>query len=501
MADSGGIELSALAEQMRAHAPEVIGDGRTLVRDVCQDSREVREGALFAARRGERFDGLRFVERAVEAGARAIMTEADAPPLSVGVPQMRVADVAAALGPAAEIVHGRPSERLRLVGITGTNGKTTCVSLLQQCLDALGHPTAQLGTLGCYFGSLSIPGALTTPEPDRVCRFLHQALEAGAVNAVMEVSSHALMQRRVDGLRFGVAAFTNLTHDHLDYHGSLSEYRAAKARLFEVLEPTHRVINIDDDFGAELAARSKFGVLRVSRRSADADISCERVRLSIDGAEVTVNTPQGRFDFRTGLIGAHNVDNWLLTLGVLHALRMPLERLVSVAPGVRGAPGRMERCEAPEDDLTVLVDYAHTPDALEHALQALRALPRATASRLICVFGCGGDRDRAKRPLMGAHAARLSEIAIVTNDNPRSEAPATIAAEIEAGMADATAEVRTILDRRKAIFEAVSSAQPGDVVLIAGKGHEDYQLIGDQRLDFDDRIVARKALAARREGE
>ncbi len=498
MKDGVGIELTRLAAQLEAHLPVLNGDGSVVVSDVCQDSREVTPGSLFVARRGERFDGVRYVEQAVQAGATAVMLDASAPPLETSVPQVRVTDVRTALGPAAEAVHENPSKQLRLVGITGTNGKTTCASLVRQCLDALGKPTAQLGTLGCDFGTLTLPASLTTPEPDRISRFLAAALRAGAEHAVMEVSSHALAQGRVDGLSFGVAALTNLTHDHLDYHGTLEEYQAAKARLFEVLSPAARVINIDDSFGAALAERSHHDFLRVSRMHSSAQIFGERWDLSIDGARVSVHTPQGEFEYRTGLIGEHNVDNWLLTLGALHALDVRLGDLVDVASAVRGAPGRMERCESEQDDITVLVDYAHTPDALERALTTTKRLSAAARSRLICVFGCGGDRDRTKRPLMGGHAARLADVAIVTNDNPRGESPEDIAEEITAGMGGSNARVHTTLDRRAAIFDAVIGANPGDVVLIAGKGHEDYQIVGDTRLDFDDRVVARQALVERR---
>ncbi len=520
-----GLLLSTLADELSAFDARVLGSDVRLT-DVCQDSRAVTEGALFVARVGDKSDGRAFIAGAVEAGAVAVMlehgTEVTTPP---GVSILYVSDIRRAMGFAAEAVHGFPSRRLALVGITGTNGKTTTASLVRQCLGKLGHPTAQLGTLGFEFGDDVRSGSLTTPESDAVSRFLAQAVNGGATHAVMEVSSHALDQGRVDALSFSVAAFSNLTQDHLDYHGTLEAYGAAKARLFRELSPKWSVLNADDKFGRQLADELGASALSVGRGD-DAHVGLRRTELGPDStcleisvararavvAGVTTETSAGvaspgssadpgTIRLETTLVGEHNVDNWLLTVGIVCALGIDVRQVPQIAKSISSAPGRMDRCEGPDDDLTVLVDYAHTPDALERALVAARSVSDRRGARLHCVFGCGGDRDRSKRPRMGAAVARLADIALITNDNPRSEEPGAIASEIEAGMRGGAAAYKICLDREQAIFVAISSAEPGDVVLIAGKGHEDYQLIGSQRLSFDDRIVARHALAHRRKDQ
>lgn len=502
--------LAALTSVLRAHAPELTGDGRVCIHDVCQDSRDVRAGALFVVRAGERAHGVRFVDAAERAGAVALLGQrgdVEFTSLNTRLPKVVVDDVELALARAAHWAHGEPSRQLTVVGVTGTNGKTTTAALVRQCLELSGYRCASLGTLGYQLGEQSLPTGLTTPLADAVARRLADAVAGGATHCVMEVSSHALAQRRVDGVRFEVAAFCNLTRDHLDYHRTEQRYAAAKARLFEEFQPAIAVINVDDAFGRELVGRLRAatlggealatGVTRVIDVGADADAQVRRLALATSrrGMQLELNVLGKGLCFETALVGAHNADNWLLTVGILAGLGLSVSELPRWSRQVSAAPGRLERCESDTDDISVLVDYAHTPDALERVLIACRDLkPR----RLICVFGCGGDRDASKRPWMGEVAGRLADESILTNDNPRTEPEARIVAQIEAGVVRVQGSYQICLDRALAIARAVERAQPGDLVLIAGKGHEDYQIIGEQRLDFDDRRVARQALALRR---
>jgi UDP-N-acetylmuramoyl-L-alanyl-D-glutamate--2,6-diaminopimelate ligase len=492
-----GLSLTELTRTLSEFHPVLTGDASVALTDVCQDSRQLESGALYVVRVGERNDGRSFIDAALAAGARAVMAAHDTELPALTVPILRVNDVRRALGFAAEAVHGFPSRSLALVGITGTNGKTTTACLLRQCLELLGHPSASIGTLGFEFAGHVDRSSLTTPEACAVSRFLARVLRQGGTHAAMEVSSHALEQGRVDALRFDVAALTNLTQDHLDYHHTFDRYGSAKARLFRELAPRRRVLNIGDEFGAKLMVEHPKGALSVSFSGA-ADVGYGTATSEAYATQLTVDTPAGAVEIRTRLVGAHNVENWLTTIAVVHALGLDVHRLTEVAPFVLPAPGRLERCEREADDITALVDYAHTPDALRRALETVRELALSTGGRVWCVFGCGGDRDAAKRPQMGAVAGRLADVVIVTNDNPRTEAPEVIAAAIEVGMRGAASDTRVCLDRERAILQALSEAQPGDVVLIAGKGHEDYQLIGDRSTPFDDREVARRGLERRR---
>ncbi|HMI90128.1 MAG TPA: UDP-N-acetylmuramoyl-L-alanyl-D-glutamate--2,6-diaminopimelate ligase, partial [Polyangiales bacterium] len=340
-----------------------------------------------------------------------------------------------------------------------------------------------------------LESSLTTPESDEIARVMARVRARGGTHLVMEVSSHALSQARVDGVQFRVAAFTNLTQDHLDYHEDMAAYGAAKERLFRELAPGSAVINIDDPFGKELAERCSAPVLRVSR-SQPADVTCERVAVSARGISASVRLPSGSVELESPLVGAHNLDNLLLALAIVEAAGLDVEAGARGLSRVHAVPGRLERCDLPCDDVTVLVDYAHTPDALERVLTTCRAL---TNGRVLCVFGCGGDRDKLKRPKMGEVVARLADFALVTSDNPRSEAPEQIARDIEPGLAEHATPYAIELDRKTAIERAVLEAEPGDVVLVAGKGHEPYQLVGAEVRRFDDRVEVRRALALRRE--
>lgn len=446
------------------------------------------------ARAGARSNGVEHARDAVARGASAVMIERGAVP-AVNVPLIEVEDIRRAIGLAAEAVHGHPSRALRVIGITGTNGKTTSSCLVQSAIDGAGASCGRLGTLGYALGVDRVDSPLTTPEADELSRYAARVRERGGTHLVMEVSSHALAQARADALTFAVAAFTNLTQDHLDFHGSLERYAEAKTRLFTELQPGASVVNVDDPVGQAIARVARGRTLRVGRR-ADADVRPVEYSLDARGLRARVATPAGEVELVSRLVGEHNLDNLLLVLGVIVALELDVGRAAAAMAHAPAVPGRLERCDVPVDDLVVLVDYAHTPDALERALAAVRGL---SEGQVICVFGCGGDRDPFKRPKMGERVGRGADRAIITNDNPRSEEPSLIASAIEAGLAPSSIPYEVELDRALAIERAIAEAAPGDVVLIAGKGHEPYQLIGGERHDFDDRVHARRALARRRE--
>ena len=494
-----GCTLGELVAALDAFEPELVGDDSVRVSDVEQDSRRIEPGSLFVARRGGKSDGIRFVPQALERGAAALLVARDADlgellASQPAFPVLRVRDLSWALPYAAEAVHGRPGHALSILGITGTNGKTTTTSLVQALLGKLGVRCARIGTLGYEFEGEESDFGLTTPEADRVSRLLARTRKRGGTHAVMEVTSVALSQRRVDGLGFAAAAFLNLTQDHLDFHGDLEAYGRAKARLFLELGPGKAVINVDDPFGLWLARHSPAPVLRVGK-SAACEISTFGVESGPSGLSGELRVLGHEYPVSSPLVGAHNVENVAIAIGLVAALGYDVERAVAALPRLPSPPGRLERVSGEGDDITVLVDYAHTPDALERVLAAVRA---GLTGKIICVFGCGGDRDPSKRAPMGRIAGRGADFSIVTNDNPRSERPEIIADAIEQGLLEVGAQYGVQLDRAQAIERGVSRAQPGDVVLIAGKGHETYQLIGDQRLDFDDRVEARRALALRR---
>lgn len=501
-----------------AGARLVGGPAERVVVDVVQDSRKVTPGALFVARSGGSSDGRRFVADALARGAVAVLCE----PGGVDVePRLEVRNLALAWSSMAHEVHGQPSRELPVVGITGTNGKTTVACLIEQALRALGGRPARLGTLGFFIGEEKRADTLTTPQPDDLARHLREAVDGGATQMVMEVSSHALAQGRALGVRFAVAAFTNLSQDHLDFHGSLDAYAAAKRKLLVDHEPDLCVINVDDAWGARFAeelraARGADAVLRVSARAGQAaEVHVESWRQTAAGAidtgegggassggaavgsSGTVSVLGAQVELRSPLLGEHNLENLLVALGCLVALGFSAPRAAAALENAPGAPGRLERCDAPGDDLVVLVDYAHTPDALRRCLEALGGLGRPVT----CLFGCGGDRDRAKRPLMGEAAVRRARRVVVTSDNPRTEAPTDIIDEIRPGLAAApsSVEVRVEPDRARAIRETILRAESGDVVLLAGKGHETHQILADRVIDFDDREHARQALHLRRE--
>jgi UDP-N-acetylmuramoyl-L-alanyl-D-glutamate--2,6-diaminopimelate ligase len=487
------LSLNDLAGALSELAPRVVGDGEVRLRGVRQDSRRVEPGELFVARAGAATSGVVHAHSAVAAGAVALMVERGQPLPALRLPIIEVTDVRCGLALAAEAVYGAPSRSVDVVGVTGTNGKTTTTFLIEQGLRAAGATPGRLGTLGFEMEGQALGDTLTTPEADDIARFLLEVRRRGGTHLVMEVSSIALVQRRVEALRFRAAAFTNLTQDHLDFHGTLEAYAEAKAQLFTRLEPELSVVHVGDAFGRELSGRIGAGLLRVGRK--DADVYVADAALSARGIQARLVTPQGECSLTSSLVGEHNLENLLVALGVLVGLGMAppdAGRALSASPQV---PGRLERCDGPDDDVLVVVDYAHTPDALSRVLAAVRALGQG---RVLCVFGCGGDRDPKKRAPMGEAVGRGADHAYVTSDNPRTEEPRAIVDAILPGLQAASASYEVELERAVAVQKAVLDAKPGDVVLLAGKGHEDYQIIGAEKRHFDDREQARQALALRR---
>jgi UDP-N-acetylmuramoyl-L-alanyl-D-glutamate--2,6-diaminopimelate ligase len=469
------------------------------VTSITYDSRRAVPGSVFVALRGLKTDGAAFVPQAVTRGAAFVVAESTRPE-TARVPWLVVSDARLALALLADLFYDHPSQRMQVVGVTGTNGKTTTAYLLASMLDAASLKSGLLGTVTYRLGDEEREASRTTPEAPDVQHLLDEMIRQGCRAAVMEVSSHALALKRVDGMRFAAGIFTNLTRDHLDFHADMETYFEAKRRLFEMLPPeAPGIINLDDPRGPSLAAECTRPVTFSIGQAAD--VTPGELDITLGGLAFDIHTPRGTVAVQSKLVGRPNVYNILAAAATATALDLPLE---AIAEGVRrlpGVPGRFEVVSAPDDDVTVVVDYAHTDDALRNLLETARPLsPR----RLVTVFGCGGDRDRTKRPLMGMVAARLSDVVIITSDNPRSEDPARIIEEIKRGIpagsqsAGRAPEIRTIVDRRDAIERAVESGEPGDVVLIAGKGHEKYQHIGDRVLPFDDGEVARTALARRR---
>ena len=474
--------------------PAAGAHGAIRVSGLSLDSRAIRPGDAFVALRGTTAHGITFAPAALARGASVVLAESPAPPAFDPVaPVLWLDGLRAQAGHIAARFHGEPSLQLRVLGVTGTNGKTSSVQLLAQALELLGHRAASIGTLGAGLHGQIQAGERTTPDAIQLQALLAQFRDAGADHVAMEVSSHALEQGRVNAVNFSLALFTNLTRDHLDYHGTMQAYGAAKARLFGWPGLAHAVINVDDEFGRELAAQlpNRISLLRTGADSADADVRATGVVLDERGVSFTLHTPWGTAPLQSPLLGRFNVANLLGVIAALGALGFDFDAVVAAAAQLQPVAGRMNRLGAAGQPL-VVVDYAHTPDALEQALGTLRTHARG---RLLCVFGCGGERDAGKRPLMGAIAERLADVAIVTDDNPRREDADGIVAAIVAGFADA-ARARVERDRAKAIALAITEARPGDIVLIAGKGHEPYQEVGAQKFPFDDAAVARRVLEA-----
>ena len=481
------------------HAEAAVG----AISGVAYDSRAVTKGQVFVALKGLHADGTAFARDAIDRGAAVIVSEQPAPG-GVGVPWAMVEDARLALALLADEFYRHPSRDMQVVGITGTNGKTTTAYLIASIFEAAGIRSGILGTVAYRVG----PGerdkreaARTTPEAPDVQALLREMVDHGGSACAMEVSSHALALRRVDGMRFAAAVFTNLTRDHLDFHSDMESYFQAKRRLFEMLPPTSpSLLNVDDPRGARLADAGGRPVTYAINQSAD--ITTGPLSFSLAGLSFDVRTPRGPLSVSSALVGRPNVYNILAAVAAASALDLPFDAIERGIRNLEGVPGRFEIVSTKKDEVTVVVDYAHTDDALRNLLETARPL---TPGRLIIVFGCGGDRDRTKRPLMGAVAGRLSDLIVITSDNPRSEDPNRIIEEIKRGITadtrkDSDQRVLTNVDRRGAIANAIELARAGDLVLIAGKGHEKYQVIGDRTLPFDDVAVAREALARRRTG-
>jgi UDP-N-acetylmuramoyl-L-alanyl-D-glutamate--2,6-diaminopimelate ligase len=492
------------ATSFKANPPEAEGD-RT-VTGVSYDSRQVTPGTVFVALRGVNVDGSRFAPQAIANGAIAVIAETAAP-AGVAVPWIQVPGARAALAELAAAFYRHPSEELVLVGITGTNGKTTTSYVLASIFEAAGIKCGRIGTIGYRIGARELDAPRTTPEAPELQQMLRGMVGEGCGACVMEVSSHALALRRADSLRFAAGVFTNLTRDHLDFHGDMEAYFGAKRRLFEILpDGAVGVINVDDRRGAELVASARRPVTYAI--DAAADVRPGPLTFTLDGLEFEIRTPRGTLHVRSPLVGRPNAYNILAAAATAMALDLPFSAIEAGVGRLDDVPGRFQVVSAAADDVRVIVDYAHTDDALKNLLETAR--PLATG-RVVTVFGCGGDRDRTKRPLMGAVAARLSDLVIVTSDNPRSEDPERIIEEIRRGIVMPADRIAAkgqqkgtpslaIVDRREAIEKAIKEARSGDLVLIAGKGHEKYQVIGDKTLPFDDVDVARAALARRRSG-
>ena len=506
-----------LGELLRSLSPEDARRARldersaaVRVSGILYDSRRTTSGSVFVALRGLHADGAAFARDAVARGAAAIVAETANPdPAHITLPWLQVADARLALAALAAEYWRHPSQQLTLVGITGTNGKTTTSYVLASIFEAAGVRCGRIGTVGYRVGEKEIEAARTTPEAPDLQQMLRDMVSHHCGACVMEVSSHALSLKRADSLRFSAAVYTNLTRDHLDFHRDMEDYFAAKRRLFELLpEDGIGVANLDDRRGAAMAAAARRSVTYAI--DAAADVRPGPVTSTLDGLEFDVRTPRGALHVRSRLVGRPNTYNILAALSTAMALDLPFGAIEAGIWNLTSVPGRFELVSTPADPVRVVVDYAHTVDALKNLLETARLL---TAGRLITVFGCGGDRDRTKRPLMGAVAARLSDLVVVTSDNPRSENPAAIIEDVKRGIvipADRRPPNGTggpkvtrhlaIVDRREAIEGAVSEARPGDLVLVAGKGHEKYQVIGERVVPFDDVEVARGALARRRAG-
>ncbi|MFM7271797.1 MAG: UDP-N-acetylmuramoyl-L-alanyl-D-glutamate--2,6-diaminopimelate ligase [Actinomycetes bacterium] len=462
------------------------------VREVVLDSRRAGPGTLFAAAPGAHHDGHDHADEAVARGAVAVLCER---PLDVPVTRVEVGSVRRAVGPIAAAAQGHPSAALTVLGVTGTNGKTTVTHLLEAIAGAAGRRVGVVGTLGARVGTDAVPVGFTTPEAPDLQALLATMRDRRVDTVAMEVSSHALTLHRVDGTRFAAACFTNLTHDHLDFHGSMEAYLAAKARLFTPAFTGHAAVNVDDPHGPALVDRARRDGLEVATfgLGPEAEVSARAVEPGPEGTRLTLTlrATGEEYPARLALLGRINVANALAAAATALTVGFEPATVIDGLAAAATVPGRLERVDAGQA-FTLLVDYAHTPDALAAVLGDARRI--AAGGRVIAVFGCGGDRDRAKRPLMGAAAGAQADLVVLTTDNSRSEDPAAIADEVERGLRDGAARYEVVLDRRAAIARAVELAGPGDVVVVAGKGHESGQTAGDATTPFDDRVVAREVL-------
>jgi UDP-N-acetylmuramoyl-L-alanyl-D-glutamate--2,6-diaminopimelate ligase len=493
------ITLTQLLEALRGQVEilEQRGDASRLVHAITDDSRAVAGGSMFIAVKGERVDGHAFVEQAITAGAVAVVAQTSV--ASGSLPFVLVTDSRKALGLLGSRFQGDPSNRLKMIGVTGTNGKTTTTYLCKALLEGIGQRVGLIGTVAYQIGQETIPASHTTPGALDLQALLAKMVESGLTTAVMEVSSHALALDRTAGCEYDVAVFTNLTQDHLDFHHTMDEYFEAKLRLFTGLTGGKKagklaLVNLDDPYGAAIREACPVPVWGYALKNR-AELKAERVRLSLTGTTFTAATPMGSFAVESRLVGEHNVYNLLGAIGVALHEGATSDQICEATAHIANVPGRFERVSSGQD-FTVVVDYAHTEDALLRLLTAAQTLK---TGRIITVFGCGGDRDRGKRPKMGRTAVEYSDVVVLTSDNPRTEDPMAILREVEVGVRDALVrrshvQYHLVPDRREAIGAAIREAHRGDMVLIAGKGHEDYQIIGTKKFHFDDREVVREAI-------
>ncbi|NPV79852.1 MAG: UDP-N-acetylmuramoyl-L-alanyl-D-glutamate--2,6-diaminopimelate ligase [Firmicutes bacterium] len=482
-----------------ADVVHVSGDKDVPIQGITYDSRRVEQGYLFVAIPGEKRDGHDFVDQAVGRGAVAVAVQRDVSvPESVTV--VKVGDSRKALADLSASFWDNPSSKMKLIGVTGTNGKTTTTHLIKAIIEAGGHPTGLIGTIHNMLGDRVEKAIHTTPESSDLQALLRRMLDLGISHAVMEVSSHSIVLERIRGLDFDIGVFTNITQDHLDFHGTFENYLDAKARFFQDLGTQegsksgkkYAIVNVDDPNSDTIMKRATVPVVTYGLERS-ADVVAEDVRLSMHGLSYKAKTAQGQVQIDMKLAGRFNVYNSLAAVASGVTLGIPLADIEKGLHGAAGVPGRFETVDNGQD-FTVIVDYAHTPDGLENILRSAREFTRG---KVIVVFGCGGDRDRGKRPIMGAIASRLADHIVITSDNPRSENPEAIAKEIEIGVVSAgksPEDYEIILDRKEAIRRAIGLAAARDTVIIAGKGHETYQIFRDRTIDFDDRLVAREIL-------
>jgi len=473
-----------------------LSDVKAPVTGVAYDSRAVKPGYVFVALKGVKTDGERFARQAVENGAIAVVSEH--PIAGLAAPVFEVGDARLALAELAADFYGHPSDKMRVVGITGTNGKTTTAHLMASIFEAGGMKCGVIGTVAYRIGNEERESMHTTPEAPDVQQLLREMVDRGCTACAMEVSSHALALKRADAMTFSAGIFTNLTRDHLDFHVDMENYFRAKRRLVEMLPPgAPALINLDDPKGPAMVEASGRPVTYAINRAAD--ITPGPLSFSIDGLQFDIRTPRGTLHARSKLVGRPNVYNILSAVSAAVALDLPFDAIEKGVQALEAVPGRFEVVSNSRDGFTVVVDYAHTDDALRNLLETAKPMARG---RLITLFGCGGERDRTKRPLMGAVASRMSDVLVITSDNPRHEDPDRIIEEIQRGITVDTkrddATTFAIADRRAAIAKAIEVARQGDMVLLAGKGHEKYQVLGDEHVPFDDVAVAREFLGRRR---
>ncbi len=470
------------------------GNEESIVLGITNYSKEVKENYIFVALKGGKFDGHDFIDEAITLGANTVVSERK-PKLSKNVNWLRVKDSREAMWKISVLLYENPGSKLKLIGVTGTNGKTTTTHLIEHIFKNAGFQTGLLGTIYSRWGEKSTPAQMTTPESPHINRMLKEMIEDGVAICVIEVSSHSLCMKRVDGLDFNCAVFTNLTHDHLDFHKNMKSYFEAKKRLFDLLDKKegYGVINIDDSWGKKLSKEIKAPSLSYGLGS-DAHIFPLSYNLTSEGIEAEISTPSGTIEVSSPLLGKPNLYNILASMGVAITFNLGKEDIKKAFKDFKGVKGRFEIVEN-SLGFKVMVDYAHSDDSLRNLIETVAELK---PKRIILVFGAGGDRDKKKRPKMGEVAGKLADISIITSDNPRSEDPVSIIKDVKAGFKKSGNKNYIVIpDRREAIFKAVSIAEEGDFVIIAGKGHEEYQIIGDERIPFSDREVAESALEER----